>query len=106
MNDEDLLSEEPRLPLEIPELIFNDENLLSEEPRLPLEIPDEDEDEEKDEIEVGEYGATTMTLGRLIEKLTALKEKLGHNAPVWHAEFGALEITTMVEIYKEGIIIA
>ncbi len=58
---------------------------------------EEVEEEEEDCDEVVIRGKTTMTLGALIEKLTELKESLGHNAPVWHAEFGGLTASTTVD---------
>jgi hypothetical protein len=59
------------------------------------------EEVEEDCDEVVARGKTTITLGALIEKLTKLKESLGHNAPVWHTEFGGLTASTTVETVSE-----
>lgn len=61
------------------------------------EVEEDEEEEEEDCDEVVIRGKTTMTLGALIEELTKLKESLGHNAPVWHTQFGALTASTSVE---------
>ena len=79
--------------------IINDEDLLPAEPREPLSIPPQ---EEQDKVPLKKVatkdGCNTMTLGALIEQLTALQARLGHNAPVFHAEFGSITPTTGIAI--------
>ena len=73
---------------------------LPEQPREPLAIPDDDTDtvwaEEDNYVRVG-GGKITIKLDAFIQKLQALREHMGGNAPVWHVEFGGLTETTDVQ---------
>lgn len=98
--------------------ILNDEDLLPWTPRQPLDISfdkrvgvedscsEGEEEEEVERVVVGRYEMKTITLGKLIEKLTKLKDELGYNAPVFRAEMGAAVPVTDVEKYKRGVCIA
>ena len=91
------------------ELAKYDGDELPEHPREPLTIPDDDADavwaEEANYVRVG-GGKITIKLDAFIQKLQALREHLGGNAPVWHVEFGGLTETTDVEENDGGVCIS
>lgn len=68
------------------------------------EVDGGEEDEEVYDL-VTSKGKTTITLGALIDQLNKLKETLGHNAPVWHIEFGGITATNGAEECEGGVAI-
>lgn len=79
-----------------------EQNIASQTTETLTEV----EDEARSQVSCdSETDRQTMTLGKLIEELMKLKECLGHNAPVWHIEFGSLTVTDTVEEHRGGVVI-